>query len=59
MEHPFVATVVYDDSECQVRRTFWKREHAVIAQQKIKERTGKLRKIESKCRYCGGYHLGA
>lgn len=55
--HPFVPIVVDDDSSCQLRRSFWSKDQAVLVQQKIFERTGKLRKIEPKCRYCSGWHL--
>ncbi|BAO20643.1 hypothetical protein [Pseudomonas phage PPpW-3] len=56
-EHPFVNVVTEDDSSCQLRRSFWSKDQAVLVQQKIHERTGKLRKIEPKCRYCNGWHL--
>lgn len=56
-DHPFVNVVVEDDSECQLRRSFWSKDQAKMAQEKIYERTGKLRPIE-RCRYCSGWHLG-
>lgn len=57
-DHPFVNVVVEDDSSCQLRRSFWSKDQAKMVQQKILERTGKLRPIEPKCRYCSGWHLG-
>ncbi len=57
-QHPFAPNaVIYDDSQCQVRRSFWSKDQAKTAQTKIYERTGKLRPIE-RCRYCSGWHLG-
>lgn len=54
---PKTSVVISDDSDCQLRRTFWTRQSAEAAQYRMFERTGKARKIEPKCRYCKGWHL--
>lgn len=54
--HPF-APKIDDDHDCQVRRAFNTKDHAMAVADAIHARTGKNRPVE-RCKHCNSWHLG-